>query len=1778
MRIVGYVGLQLLPARSAGSVLYRATRERDGRRVVLKTPRGRSTRAVHDRYTREHEILEQVRGPGVIEALGLEEHDGSPVLVLADDGAASLDGLLGRGALRLEETLHIGRELATTLARVHLARVVHKDVNPSNILVSPDGRSVTLIDFGIASRVSRERATGASAETLEGTLAYLAPEQSGRMNRSVDARSDLYALGVTLYELLVGRVPFDEREPLALVHAHMARVPQSPRQRNGHVPEIVSDIVMRLLAKSAEDRYQTASGLAADLARCLDALAGQDGRASDLRPVERDPVELGQFDLGAHDVRARLEAPSRLYGRGHELDALLAAFDRCQAGGVEVVRVSGEPGVGKTALVLELRERITPRGGALASGKCDQLDRSEPFSVLAQAFRQRVRMVLSESDAELSRVAALVRAMSREHLALLTTFVPELERLLEGPLPPPAALPAAESEARLAIAARRFVRCLSSRATPLVLFLDDLQWADAATLRLLSMIATDPEGRHVLLIAAHRDQQVGPGHPLLVSLDDVASRGAAVSSLPLEPLSSLDVTAFVADTLRTTKEKAASLAELLFARTAGNPFFLLQMLESLEEEGAIQFDASSRRFVFDDESVRRAAPRADVAELLAQRLDRLAVRTQRLVETASLVGAQLTVGELAAVEDLAPEAVTDALEPAVEHGLLDVLDARSADRGSWRYGFVHDRVQQIARSRVEADRASDLHLRLGRMLLPAARAHRDARLFTVVDHLDAARARVVDPTEREELARLNLEVGIRARDAGAYAAALAYLEIGRSLEEPARSPLAISLTIEAAEAAYLATDFVKMERLTDEVLHHAPELLSKVRAHEIRINASVGRNDLDRALAEGIEVLGLLGLSLPLAPHKGHVLAGLARTRLALTGWSHDRVATLPLATRPEGRAAMRIAMGLCSSAYYARPDLLPMLVFAMVRLTLSDGVSPESSFAFAVWALVMASLGAIETGYGYGQLALRLRERVEDTRTRHRAEHLHHAHLAIWKHPYAEARAGLRRTYEAGYTRGDLEYSAFSAMMSCTIGLYAGNELGALADEMRSFRDAIRSLAMGTSLYTHEISYQAALCLRAGGPTPWRMEGPIYDERTALAIHEKANDATNLFSYRVAKALLCLVFGQLDEAEPLLAWNRAHADLAASTVISQSSLYLDALVSLRRAARAKLIARTQILLRVDGQLATMRKWAALCPANWAHRVDLVLAERAALAGHVDEATSLFERATTGARGQGDLSNEALACESAAALHGAQGHSTAEQAYLVAARNAYERWGATAKVAELERAYPELEADRVSIAPRTTTTTTGTMSGVALDLAAVISSAQSIGKEIELSRLIQALVRIALQAAGASRAVLLLERRGALVAVAEGLADAELAVRTLDLALDANEGAAPFVAEGVVRYVQRSRMDVVVDDAQIDASWRHDPYVSAHGVRSLLCVPVEQQGKLAAVLHLEHARAAGVFTRERVALLRVLASQAAISLENARLYEDLRVLADAQARFVPNQFLESLSRPSIVEVRLGDNVRKTMTVLFSDIRGFTPLVESMRPEEHIGFINEYLRFMEPPILNVGGFVDSYIGDAIMALFDGKAGGADQALDAGVGMSRALARLNDERGRAGAQAIRIGIGLHTGWLTLGTIGGPERIKCGVIGDSVNLAARLEALTKQYEATLLVSDALLAHLSDPSRVTLRVLDRVRMRGSAIPVTVHEVIDAEPAPLRDAKRTGLAAYTAGVEAYYARRFREAIEALTEARAAWPADPAAARFLARSEQMVSAPTPEDWTGVVQA
>jgi predicted ATPase/class 3 adenylate cyclase/tRNA A-37 threonylcarbamoyl transferase component Bud32 len=1739
------------------AIVYRARRE--DRSVVVKLLRGPyPTLEQQSRFRREFEIARALNGPGIVATLALETRDDTLAILSEDCGGESLDHV---GRLTLAEFLPLASDIAGALARIHSQGVVHKDINPSNIVWNRTTGIVQIIDFGISITLSRETPELQNPHSLQGTLAYVAPEQTGRTNRSVDQRSDLYSLGVTFYELLAGQRPFAGSDAMELIHAHLARKPRPVDAVDPSLPSVVSALVMKLLEKNPDDRYQTALGVREDLCDCL------------LRFRATGHIE--PFPLAQKDAASRLPMPRRLYGRTAELNVLLGAFERIGAGAFELLLVAGYSGIGKTRLVQELLPAATARRAHFASGKFDQFRRDAPYASLSDALGQLTRYLLADTDAVVAAWRERLLVAASGNGSLLIELVPDLELVL-GAQPPVPELPPTEAENRFHFTVRRFVRALATEEHPLVLFLDDLQWADLPSIRLLERLATDLESRDLLIVCGYRDNEVSAAHPFTLALEAIRKSGARVESIRLGNLTSADVERFSADALHTTPEEVRELAALCFDKTQGNPFFLNQFLAGLYDAGLLRRGCGN--WSFDLAEIERRNITDNVVEFLLGRIRRISPAAQETLELAACVGSSFDSSTVALLRGRPLGEIERHLGEALDEGLVQPA---APGTGAARFSFIHDRVEQAAWSMVPEARRARISRELARLLLASERAARHERIFEIAGHLNRAGTLLETLAERDECVDVNVEAARRARRSAAYAPALAYFEAALRCSDEAswsrRYDQTLDLHFEAAEAALLTGDYDRMRALLAEVRAHVRSLVATVRACEVEIDALNAQNDLLGAVKAGLEALRLLGVALPESPGKATLVRRLVTTKLRLLGKSAETLGALRNTSDTVVLATMRLLVGMTPAAYYARPNLLPLIAFEMVTLSVRHGISPQSAYAFAVYGLVLCSLGDIDGGWLYGGQALRYAERFDDPRQRARAAHLYNTHIRFWKDPIRESVAPLRRTFETAVTNGDLEFAAFSAFMHCNMQLQSGRELSELELDMDRFAAEIDATKQETTASSHAIGRQAVSNLLGGGPAdPCVLEGMAYDEHRMVPLHEARNDRTNLFVYYAIKLFLATFFRRFETGRRIAETSATYADGGVSTVYVPASLFYGALVHLgpcgpessdREAERA-----------ASRKLRRLRGFAKHEPHGNGHRVLLLEAETARIAGQDALAAARYEAALAAARASGMLHEEALCAEWAGRYFHSIANATVARAYLSRARFLYTRWGARAKVAELDVDFPDLSvaSDAPSSCSGARFTGGETLQSAArsLDALSVIKASHALSGEIELTRVLRRLITIAVENAGARRGFLIVERNRALVIEAELPAlDAEPIVAHAEPVAGSNK-----VPATILNYVVRTGKPLVLDDASGDNSFTGDPYFATHRPRSVLSLPLMSQGRLKGVLYLENEIVAGAFTAERVEVLLLLSTQAAISLENAGLYAELRSALEAQVRlteahkrFVPHEFLHSLGHRGIADVALGDSVQKEMSILFSDMRDFTSLVERLSPEENIAFINQYLGYMEPAVLANGGFVDGYIGDAIMALFEG---GADGALRAGTDMLRALREFNRARTKAGAPPCRIGIGINTGVLTLGTIGGTARIKCGVIGDSVNLAARVESITKTYRVALLISDDTYARLADPARYGIRHVDRVRVVGRSRPVTLYEVFDADESPWTERKLAYAASYAEAVEAYYARDFSAARGRFEHCLAALPEDPVLLLYRARCERYQVRPPGVDWDG----
>lgn len=1550
------------------------------------------------------------------------------------------------------DVLHIAIAAAGALEEIHAHRIIHKDVTPHNLLVDLQERRVWLIDFGISTNLNLKQPYVGNPEKIEGTLAYCSPEQTGRINRSVDSRTDLYSLGVTLYEILAGRLPFMGVDAMELVHAHLALTPAPLSGINPRVPEVLSDIVARLLAKNPDDRYQSAHGLKRDLERCLGGFEPETG-------------SIGRFPLGESDQFHSFRLPGRLYGREREVESIIANFEECAAGARKLLLVSGYSGAGKTALVYEVHRPVTSRKGYFCSGKFDQLHRGTPYSAFLEALGDLVDTILTEREEKLAALKEELREALGEEGRVLTNVLPNLTHIvgLQAEVPE---VGGNEAQARFLYVFRKFVRVLAKPDHPLVVFIDDLQWADSASLGLLQSLVTDPEGGSFLLIGAYRDNEVHASHPLLHSLAEIRQAGLEPGTLHIDNLRREDLTALLADALRASPGRVASLAAMVHEKTRGNAFFSTEFLKSIADGGLLAFDPGASAWSWDETAIARSNISDNVVDLMAEKVKRLEPETQGLLKVAASIGNRFDLPLLEAVMGDRDGEIHRLLRPALGEGLVLPL-------GHGQFKFSHDRIQQAVYSLIDEAERERSHQRIGRILLSgAAGFERESAIFDIVDHLNASRRLLAGDSERIELAGLNLEAGRRAKLNSAFPTSLGYLATGieliRSRHDAwaAHYDLSLDLYTEATEAAYLSGEFDRMDAWFEEILRNARGILEKVKPYEIRILAYKAENRFMESIATGLEVLEQLGERFPKRPHLGHVLLDLVKTELALRGRGHDELMALPLMEDPGKRAAMRIIADITSSVYWGMPNLVPLIAFRLVRLSLRYGNHPVSCFAYGAFGVILCGvLGAMRRGYSFGHLALDLLEKLNAKEWKAQIYVTPYALIFHWNEHVRNTLRPLQQSFQIGMETGLVEFACVNTNIYCIQAFLCGRPLQRVEEETRAYSELYRQFKQITNRNYNEVYRQAMLNLIGKSADPVKLTGEAYDEDLMIAQNAERSDKTGTFFIHFNKLLLGCFFRRYEEAVAHAAAARKLLDAVLSKFEIPNHHFYEALSLIALAERTTGPRRMRLLWRARRDMAKLKGWAVTAPENYLHKFHLCRAELARISGRENEARIAYDQAIQGASIHEYLHEQALAYELAGRFYDGTGRPVLAEFHLRAAYSAYREWGADAKLQDLAAQFPKYlsrsRQELVSSADtRTIDATTSMIDGSLLDITTVLKASTSISREVVPAKLLTVLMRIVLENAGAERGFLLLEGSLGLRVQARGeRGGEELAVMEGTALEECRDLSVP-----LVQFVQRTASPVVIVDAMRDQRCNGQAYVQERKPRSILVLPILNRGKSVGVLYLENNLAAGVFTRDRVDLLTLLSGQIAVSIDNAMLYEQLeqkvqertaelvqekRKSEELLHNILPVETADELKRNGFAEARQYERV----TVLFTDFKGFTELSTKLPPAELVREIDECFKAFDRIVGKHGIEKIKTIGDAYMA-----AGGlpvpnsthAENAIRAALEI-RDYMRDRIDRGIGSPLGIRIG--LHTGPVVAGIVG-LKKFQYDIWGDTVNTAARME----------------------------------------------------------------------------------------------------------------------------
>ncbi|MCY1078861.1 AAA family ATPase [Archangium lansingense] len=1435
--------------------------------------------------------LEALGVAGVVRPRALEDVAGAPALVLEDAGPHDLREWLKHNPIEPDTFLELAVQLAEILGNLHRLRVIHRDLNPTNVIVAAGTRHLTVLDFDLATRVAAATPPTSIRGELESALPYIAPELTGRMDRPVDARADLYSLGATFYELLTGQPPFTSTDPVELVHSHLARPPLPPAHANPKVPALLSDLVLKLLAKMPEERYQSADSLLADLQE-----AQRHQRASGV---------MEAFELGRLDAARQLPISEQLYGRERELAQLEAALERVRAGSNETVVVSGAAGIGKSTLVQALRPHLG-RGGWFLTGKLDQLRGNVPYAPWVDSFQGFIHGLLNEpadiQDLWRRRLLEVLGTQGRVLLAL----APGLEKLT-GALPPVPELQPQDAENRLRLMFRTFIRALATPEHPLVLFLDDLQWADSASLALFQSLASDPDSHHVLLVGSYRPDEVGPEHPAAQTLAALQKAGAAVHSIELHPLELGALTNLFVDTLHRDPRQLQPLAELVLHKTAGNPFFVTRFLRYLHHSGLLRFDAEHSSWEWDLSGIAQVEVTENVVELMLATIRQLPERTQRVLEVAACLGNRVELPLLAALMNMSEGDTAAALWSAIQQGLLvpgsispprTSSDAQAAGENPWHeavYRFAHDRIQQATYSLLSEPQKKRLHLEAGRLLQAASKRESDERLFDVVDQLDLGAELVTDEAERLELARLNLRAGSRAKAASAFSSALKYLTLGLGFLPLQAWREAYALTFrlhrEAAECAYLAGDQVSAEGLTSSALAHAASRLEKADLYTLRVLACMARQVYPEALQWGREGLRLFGMELPEKQDVPRAFADeLAAVKQNLRGRSTQQLLDAPRMEESEQLACARLLSEVSAAVYFFDPPLYTLLNARAVNLTLRHGNTIYAAPMYATYGMLLGRLeGDYATAFAFGHLGIELSQRYPDPRQEWRTRITVAVSVNHWRAPLRTSVPLYRRCFAAALESGDVHSAGYAvpAMVSTLFSM--GTALSRVLSEAETGLAFLRKSSLSGMQAQLLGLRQAIRCLQGRTRKHARFDDDEFDESVILASSLKP--PLLLCRYKILRLQACYLLGDLEEAQEMSREASPLLDaIQGYYFVAEHNFY----TSLTLAACCDRSTPEQRALLLEQLAAHQRRlgvWADNCPENFRHKHQLISAELARLEGRHLEALRLYELAIEGAHREEFLQDEALANELAGRYYHAVGGKRLASGYLRAALEGYTHWGARAKVSALEEEFPGL----VPVEPSFSVATNGNPeraepTGSALDLLTLLKASETLVSEVVLERLFEKLMTVCLEAAGAQRGALMLEEKDTLMLRAVGSVSEPISLVQAPLK-DSSQ-----VPISVIEQARRSGEPLVLADASHQGAFVSDPYIARHGVKSALTIPIQRPSRTVGVLYLENNLATRVFTPERVRMLRLLSSQIAISLENSLFFGRLRIEVDERTR------------------------------------------------------------------------------------------------------------------------------------------------------------------------------------------------------------------------------------------------------------------------------------------
>jgi len=1591
----------------------------------------------------EFEICSKTNCSNIRKAVKKEKQEDHSAIVLEYIEGKDFHKLLLTEKWNIVQQLDMAASITTALSGLHRENIFHRRIHPSNILIEQSTNKVFFIDFGMASQgnIFEEGFTSFHDKEVE-VLKYIAPEQTGRINRAIDNRADLYSLGIILYRLFTGQLPFETGEGLELIYAHIAKTPVEPHLVNTDLPEVVSEIIMKLLSKNAEDRYQSAFGVKYDLEKCQLQLS--------------DNGKIESFPIAKFDFSGKLNFSNKLYGRDKEINYLNQLFESDANGQKNTLLVSGYSGSGKSALVEVLKNTVFQRKGIFIKGKFDQISSDTPYSTFVQAFTELVQLILSGDKAFQAKWKKRITEAIGNSGKILSQFMPGIEPLI-GKQPDIPELKGIEAQNRFNYAFTRFIKTIADKDFPLVIFVDDLQWADASSLNLFKVIAENRDIEYLLLAGGYRKNEIDENHPLTKKINELEEDRVPFEQIDLRDLLYDDVYNLVSGALLSTQENISFLADIIYTKTKGNAFYVWQFLKSIYDEGFLRFDFDLMRWQWNTELILQMNISGNVVELMTSLIMKLPAETLDVLKFASSIGSRFSKRNLSVLKQVSEKNAESLLNISVTEGLIIPSGTE--------YKFAHDRIQQAIYSLIPDQEKAALHLLNGqRLTAHFNEVELEAKLFELANQWNLGTDKITDKKEKLYLANLNLMAGHKAIASTAYPQAFQYFEKGLYVleEEDWKSQydLKLQITTDAADAAYLSGQYEKVDKLINDLLTHSRSLLDSAKGYGIDIKKLIAQNKPLEAVELGLNVLRKFGISLPLKPGRLRVMKDLLQTKFLLRNKSMDYFNSLPEMKDAEKNAAMHILSDITSASYFAVPSLVPLLVFKMVSLTVKYGLSRKSPFSFSAYGYILSVyLNETDKGISFGEIALHLAKKINAGELIGSILVTSNIFLVHWRRPFTETVHDLDKAFKSALESGDHEYASYAAHNIVYQLFIMGYPLQELSKKAEMLELKIEKFKQDLTLKRLQLFRQSVSNLIEETAHPDILKGKIFNELEMDIIDVTKSNEIYFQNLYLQKLYLALIFNLDNVARKYVGLAERFQESVKGTALYPLFYYYRSLLISDTSLNppSKKTIRSQIRKDIN----VLKKYEKLCPQNYSHKILLLEAEFKYLGGDNEGAKIFYDKALKAGIENGLTNDIAYCWERAGRFFLNTRQDLLAIFYLQNAYRAYKRWGAEAKLKQMESHYIQLRGDGGVEWQNELLQEPAKERTVNLDLETVLKASSALSGEIILPRLLKKMMKIILENAGAQTGFLVMEKNGERFIEAEIKAGNE----EINILQSVPVSQSNLLAESVLNYVYLTQETVILDDACKNELFANDDFIKNHECKSILCIPLLNMGKIQAIIYLSNDLTSGAFTEKRVGLLKLLAGQMAISIENALFYTELENKVEERTIELQNEkkksddlLLNILPEDIANELKQTGHTKprsyEVATVMFTDFENFTSKSEQLSPEELVTVVDTCFKKFDEIISRHNIEKIKTIGDAylcVSGLPDTKAHNAVNVVDAAVEIIEVIKTLrqnpNDNR------YFDIRIGIHTGPLVAGVVG-DKKFAFDIWGDTVNTASRME----------------------------------------------------------------------------------------------------------------------------